>query len=154
VATGDYPLFVYGTLRSESDHEFARLLRGASDFVSVGRVRGSLYRIAQYPGWVEEESLGGPLPYGRGSEAGSVHFEGSVIQSRDRKGPDRWVTGEIWKPHEPASLLATLDRYEGPEYNRVVRSVDTPQGPADCWAYLYVASIQGKERIISGNWLA
>jgi gamma-glutamylcyclotransferase (GGCT)/AIG2-like uncharacterized protein YtfP len=118
----DYPLFVYGTLRSESDHEYARLLRGVSEFVSAGRLRGSLYRVAHYPGWVEDGD------------------------------PDGWVHGEIWRPRHAATLLPKLDFYEGPEYRRVIRAIDTSAGPVDSWVYLYAASIEGKERIISGDW--
>jgi gamma-glutamylcyclotransferase (GGCT)/AIG2-like uncharacterized protein YtfP len=119
------PLFVYGTLKSGSNHEFAVRLRQASEFISAGRVQGSLYRIAHYPGWVEDSSGG-------------------------------WVTGEIWRPHEPDALLAMLDEYEGREYTRVIRHIDTAgsagDGSLECWVYLYSASIEGKEQIISGNW--
>lgn len=118
----DLPLFVYGTLRSGSDNEFARLLYSASEFVTTGRLLGSLYRIAHYPGWVEDS--------------------------------DGWVVGEVWNLREPASLIEELDRYEGAEYSRVVRVVHTPEGPIDCSVYLYVASIQGKPSIISGDWFA
>jgi gamma-glutamylcyclotransferase (GGCT)/AIG2-like uncharacterized protein YtfP len=129
----DYPLFVYGTLRSGSESEFARRLHDSSEFVSTGRVRGCLYRIATYPGCVEEEC---------------------VENSDGSNDSNTWVTGEIWRPRENRTLLETLDRYEGPEYRRVVRTVETPEAPVDCWVYLYIASIDGKQRIISGDWLA
>ena len=122
-----YPLFVYGTLRSGSGHAFARLLSETSDFVGTGRLRGSLYRIAHYPGWVED--LGG------------------------------WVKGEVWQPRDSSairstgSLLGELDEYEGPEYRRITRTIETEIGPRECWVYLYVSSIEGKPRLISGDWL-
>ena len=65
----DYPLFVYGTLRNRSEHAFARLLRETSDFVCAGRLRGSLYRIAAYPGWVEDSA--------------SDFITGDIFQPRD-----------------------------------------------------------------------
>lgn len=42
-------LFVYGTLRSEFDNQYARLLR--KDSTSLGRatVTGSIYRVEHYP---------------------------------------------------------------------------------------------------------
>ena len=118
----DYPLFVYGTLRSGSGNDFARLLETASDFVSVGRVRGSLYRIAHYPGWVEDS--------------------------------DAWVHGEIRQPRDSGSLMRELDEYEGADYRRVVRVIETETGPHRCWVYLYVRSVEGKSRVCSGDWFA
>ena len=114
------PLFVYGTLRRGHQNEFARLLHGASDFVSMGRVRGKLYRIAHYPGCVEDDG-------------------------------DGWVTGEIWRPR--SELLQRLDEYEGAEYQRVSRMIEMAEGPVECWVYLYVASIEGKPVIESGDWV-
>ena len=117
----DYPLFVYGTLRSGSGHAFARLLESASEFVAAGRLRGSLYRIAHYPGWVEDS--------------------------------DGWVRGEIWQPRDAGSLLRELDEYEGPDYRRLVRGVETTARLIECWVYLYTKSVEGKPRIHSGDWL-
>jgi gamma-glutamylcyclotransferase (GGCT)/AIG2-like uncharacterized protein YtfP len=47
-------LFVYGTLRSEFDNPFARKLRGEADLVGRATVRGSIFRIADYPGYRRE----------------------------------------------------------------------------------------------------
>lgn len=118
----DYPLFVYGTLRSGSGNHFAQLLEAASDFVATGRVRGSLYRIAHYPGWVEDS--------------------------------DGWVQGEIRQPRDSGALLRELDEYEGEEYRRVLRVVETADASRECWVYLFEASIEDKTRIFSGDWLA
>ena len=127
MATEPLPLFVYGTLRRGHGNEFARLLHGASDFVSVGRVRGKLYRIAHYPGLVEAS----------GADS------------------DSWVAGEIWRPREdPDGLLKRLDDYEGEPYGRVQRPVETAAGRVDCWIYLYLESVAEKAEIISGDWLA
>ena len=116
----DYPLFVYGTLRNGSEHAFARLLRETSDFVSKGRLRGSLYRVAAYPGWVEDS--------------------------------DGFIEGDVFQPRDAGSLLRELDEYEGPEYQRVRRIIDTDAGPRECWVYLYVGPVEGSARIISGDW--
>ena len=42
-------LFVYGTLRSEFDNRYARLLREGATFVRRAAVPGSIYRVAHYP---------------------------------------------------------------------------------------------------------
>ena len=119
------PLFVYGTLRRGHDNEFARLLHGASEFVCGGRVRGKLYQIAHYPGWVEVPD-----------------------------SSDSWVTGELWSPRNAEQLLQRLDEYEGTEYQRVARTIETPGGPVECWVYLYVAPVTGKSLVTSGDWTA
>ena len=116
----DYPLFVYGTLRRGSEHAFARLLRETSEFVCPGRLRGSLYSIANYPGWVEDS--------------------------------DDFVLGDIFQPRDAGSLMRELDEYEGPEYERVLRMVQTATGPRECWVYLYKEAVAGKSRLISGDW--
>ena len=121
----DYPLFVYGTLRRGSSNAFARLLRETCEFVATGRLRGSLYRIAAYPGWVEDPGGGGD-----------------------------WVVGDVYQPRDAGSLLRELDEYEGPEYARVRRAVETTEGPRECWVYLYIISVAGKAKVLSGDWLA
>ena len=42
-------LFVYGTLRSEFDNRYARLLRKDATLVSKLSVRGSIYRVRHFP---------------------------------------------------------------------------------------------------------
>ena len=66
---------------------------------------------------------------------------------------DGWVQGEIWQPRDGGSLLRKLDEYEGPEYRRVVRGIETAAKPIECWVYLYVQSIDGKSRIPCGDWI-
>ncbi len=55
-------LFVYGTLRSEFDNQYAKLLRSQSAPIGPAVVPGSIFRIAHYPGYR-------PMP------AGTVHGE-------------------------------------------------------------------------------
>jgi gamma-glutamylcyclotransferase (GGCT)/AIG2-like uncharacterized protein YtfP len=44
-------LFVYGTLRSEFDNAYARLLRSQAEFVGEATVAGSIYRVDFYPAY-------------------------------------------------------------------------------------------------------
>jgi gamma-glutamylcyclotransferase (GGCT)/AIG2-like uncharacterized protein YtfP len=55
-------LFVYGTLRSEFNNQYARLLRKQAALVGRATVSGSIYRIRHYPGY-------------RTEPAGEVHGE-------------------------------------------------------------------------------
>lgn len=47
-------LFVYGTLRSEFDNRYARLLRSRAKLLGEVTVPGSIYRIRHYPGYRPE----------------------------------------------------------------------------------------------------
>jgi gamma-glutamylcyclotransferase (GGCT)/AIG2-like uncharacterized protein YtfP len=47
-------LFVYGTLRSEFDNPFALRLRLEARLVGRATVAGSIYRVAEYPGYWPE----------------------------------------------------------------------------------------------------
>jgi gamma-glutamylcyclotransferase (GGCT)/AIG2-like uncharacterized protein YtfP len=47
-------LFVYGTLRSEFDNPYAKLLRSQAERVGPATVLGSVFRIAHYPGYRPE----------------------------------------------------------------------------------------------------
>jgi len=55
-------LFVYGTLRSGFDNPYAKLLRAQAELVGPAEVKGSIFRIADYPGY-------------RPEPAGTVHGE-------------------------------------------------------------------------------
>ncbi len=44
-------LFVYGTLRSEFNNRYARLLRSRAEFVGKSEVPGSIYRVRHYPAY-------------------------------------------------------------------------------------------------------
>ena len=47
-------LFVYGTLRSEFDNEYARLLRSQAEPVGRATVTGSIYRVQHFPAFRPE----------------------------------------------------------------------------------------------------
>jgi gamma-glutamylcyclotransferase (GGCT)/AIG2-like uncharacterized protein YtfP len=44
-------LFVYGTLRSEFENAYARLLRSQAEFVGKATVLGSIFRVEFYPAY-------------------------------------------------------------------------------------------------------
>jgi gamma-glutamylcyclotransferase (GGCT)/AIG2-like uncharacterized protein YtfP len=56
------------------------------------------------------------------------------------------ILGEVFEI--PDSLLAALDEYEGPEFERAI--VPTSRN-IDCWVYWYVGSNSGRP-IPSGDW--
>jgi pyruvate carboxylase len=45
-------IFVYGTLRKDSDHDMYRVLARSSIFVGDATVNGDLYNLDTYPGLV------------------------------------------------------------------------------------------------------
>jgi gamma-glutamylcyclotransferase (GGCT)/AIG2-like uncharacterized protein YtfP len=47
-------LFVYGTLRSQFDNRYARLLRAQAELVGGATVPGSIYRVRDYPAYRSE----------------------------------------------------------------------------------------------------
>jgi gamma-glutamylcyclotransferase (GGCT)/AIG2-like uncharacterized protein YtfP len=47
-------LFVYGTLRSEFDNRYARLLRSQAELVGAATVPGAIYRVRHYPAYKPE----------------------------------------------------------------------------------------------------
>lgn len=107
-------LFVYGTLRSQFTNEYAILLRQGAEFLGPVTIRGSLYRVAWYPGWKPE--------------------------------PDGVVWGELYRLQNPERMLATLDDYEGGDFERAV--IHTPE-PA--WVYRYNKPTAADSRIESGD---
>lgn len=107
-------MFVYGTLRVGQPN-WGRLLASAAERVVSGRLAGVvLLDCGHYPAAVQR--------------AGGDGVTGDVV----------WVRAQAW----PA-VLAGLDHLEGydardpePLFDRVVRSVDTAEGPVECWVYL------------------
>ncbi len=115
-------LFVYGTLRRSVPQTKSGLFTAGATFLTAGRTLGKLYRISWHPAM---------LP----GDAGE------------------WVTGELWKLHDPAETFRVLDEFEGPRYDRMLILVDTEDGgQLEAWTYLYLASVEGKARIVSGDW--
>lgn len=101
-------IFVYGTLRSESDHPMAQRLRMQARFVGKGSAPGLLYDLGAYPAAV---------------------FSGSQT---------RRIIGDVFAFKRGGKLLEELDAYEGtdPLYERLpleVRLVDG--GTVEAWTY-------------------
>lgn len=58
------------------------------------------------------------------------------------------VPAQVFQLREPASALPVLDRYEGPEYERVPMRLDS--GTA-CWVYVWLSSVTGL-RLLPNGW--
>jgi gamma-glutamylcyclotransferase (GGCT)/AIG2-like uncharacterized protein YtfP len=101
-------IFVYGTLRSESDHPMARRLRSQARLIGKGSVPGRLYDFGAYPG--------------------------ALFDAQEK----RRVVGEVFMLKGGGRLLAELDAYEGtdPLYERRVLAVKLADGGmVEAWAY-------------------
>ena len=123
-------LFVYGTLRRDSDGAMSRWLARQADFVATGTCQGRLYRIDFYPGVVAS-----------GSPSDRVH-------------------GEVHRLRDPERSLARLDQYEacGPgfeeptEYIRQLQPVRLQSARTlTAWIYLYNLPVHERDRIPSGD---
>ena len=127
--TRQRPVFVYGTLRP-GQRNWERLLAGATQRVVSGRLaRVELVDCGQYPAAVE-----------RAGVAGAV---GEVV----------WIRPDVWR-----SVLAALDHLEGYDpvdserlFDRVVRPVETADGPVDCWVYLAGRMLARSARPVVGD---
>lgn len=101
-------IFVYGTLRSESDHPMARQLRAKARFVGKGSAPGRLYDLGAYPA--------------------------AMFDPNEK----RRIIGDVFALIPNAHLLAELDAYEGtdPDYERAALYVKLAKGGAvEAWAY-------------------
>src|ERR1700691_1125932 len=125
-------LFVYGTLRAATGTEWSKCLTAASHFVGIGRTHGMLFQLAGYPGM--------------------------TVSSAD--GPR--VVGEVYRLHDPSSMLSSLDAYEGcgpgdplpHEFERQVVTVILDDALlVQSWAYIYTLETKGNARIASGDYL-
>jgi gamma-glutamylcyclotransferase (GGCT)/AIG2-like uncharacterized protein YtfP len=119
----DHHLFVYGTLRRGCDNQFAQLLSERGQFIDAATVPGRLYDFGRYPGARPAD------------------------HANDK--PNEWICGEIFYLEEPGPVLAVLDEYEGPEFERAMVST---AGTIDCWIYWYIGDATGC-LIPSGDWL-
>ncbi len=65
------------------------------------------------------------------------------------------ITGEVYQIS--ASLLESLDDFEGPEYRRVmaqVRCGGDHRSPFSAWVWEWLGPVDESRRIISGDWLS
>ena len=81
---------------------------------------------------------------GTANVSGRLYDFGPYPGARAESGS---VAGEIFQIDE--SLLATLDEYEGPEFERAITRTSRD---VDCWIYWYVGPTEGR-LIASGDWL-
>lgn len=125
-------IFVYGTLRSASNHDMRKVLEQHADFVSRGRIPGVLYDVGPYPGAVK------------------------------KSGTQAFVRGDVYRLRDSERTLQILDRYEGwdekkprsAEFKRSRVAVDLGAGKKiRAWIYLYNRPTTGLTKIRSGNYL-
>ncbi|MGC4056259.1 MAG: gamma-glutamylcyclotransferase family protein [Paludibaculum sp.] len=116
-------LFVYGTLLSGVDNEWARRLWLAAGMPSEAKVAGRLYTLGGYPGMKD------PVD-GRGG----------------------WVHGQVARLPDSPALLADLDAYEGGEFVRLRRTATLRDGRlVPVWVYMYQPEVDENQRIWSGR---
>src|SRR5262249_8621857 len=125
-------LFVYGTLRKNSDHSMARFLSENAKYLGEARVPGRLYDLGAYPGMTPAVTPHPTLSPQRG--------EGWV-----RGDEDEWVHGDLFELRDPEATLAELDRYEGcplpgepaPFERAIVGATRSGEEPIFAWIYWY-----------------
>jgi gamma-glutamylcyclotransferase (GGCT)/AIG2-like uncharacterized protein YtfP len=125
-------VFVYGTLRQNSQSEMSRILTQQADFMGYASYQGRLYQIGYYPGAVPSHN------------------------------PAHKVWGELYRLHNPATALAQLDSYEEcgfgftepTEYTRRIQKVRLCDGEViPAWVYVYNRPIDNLALIASGDFL-
>ncbi len=125
-------LFVYGSLRKNTQDRLHPLLQGHADFLQFASIPGQLYEIDHYPGAVNCSN-----------------------QQAYR------IYGEIYQILNPETLLASLDLYEEcstdfptpHEYSRCQLEVSLSEHKAiKAWVYLYNRPVTGLTQIISGDY--
>lgn len=126
-----YPLkhiFVYGTLQQGECREHLVKER-LEEPVKQGRVRGRLIDLGGYPGLIPATST------------------------------DQWVYGELLTVSDIEDTLSELDIVEGfvgygseNLYDRVLSTVETPEGRYLAWVYIYSSPPDLLRLIPSGNW--
>ena len=114
-------------------------LAAEADFIGAARVSGLLYDFGWHPAGVEGDAT-----------------------------EDATITGEVYRMRDPTALLARLDEYEGyvpddpdPMFERVhvratLEDAAAAMGEPEplVWIYWYRGRVEGRTRILSGDWLA
>lgn len=123
-------LFVYGTLRRDSNNDMYKLLARHAKFLSDGWFNGKLYNVTYYPCAISTEM------------------------------PDDKVYGEVYELPHPDFILPILDEYEEcgekfptpQEYRREKKQIYvTNEGMVDAWVYIYNRDVSHLRRIESGD---
>jgi gamma-glutamylcyclotransferase (GGCT)/AIG2-like uncharacterized protein YtfP len=124
-------LFVYGSLMSTAGHRMGAQLGAEARLLGPATIQGRLYRVAWYPGVVEDSD------------------------------PRHRAHGELYALDDPAHSLAWLDAYEGispgnhesDEYMRVERPVELASGQSmTAWVYLYCKAVEATQIVADGRW--
>ena len=122
-------LFVYGTLL-QPGNEFADYLNQHCTYITLGKMKGILYDIGEYPGLV---------------------IPGDAEQ---------YIYGSVLKLCHPEENLRVIDDYEGfgpgqeqPNlFVRVIKPVETDSEIIEAWVYLYNLPTTDLPQITSGNY--
>ncbi len=108
----------------------AAWLRDAAHHLGPASVRGALYRVADYPGFVPGQ-------------------DGDVVGDLFALPDPARLLARL-DDHEECS-----DGFPEPrEYRRARLTVCTPDGPAQAWTYIYARDVSRLERIAGGDFLA
>lgn len=121
----DELLFVYGTLRPAA--------------------------LAQAPAHIASAVKAKAQAIGAGSVSGALHWIAwcpGLVESKDGR-----VSGDVYALD--TTLLATLDAYEGDEYERRrIRVTLSDGGELETWAYVYLNANKLGRRIESGDFVS
>ena len=123
-------LFAYGFLKSQF-HGDRKTETPVIDgeLIGTGFYTGRIYRVDVFPGVIYDDQL-----------------------------PAN-VKGEVFKLFKPEDTLHILDRYENakplvqlnPDYERVLRPIQTEQGTLQCWVYEYLHPVKPSTEIAEGE---
>jgi gamma-glutamylcyclotransferase (GGCT)/AIG2-like uncharacterized protein YtfP len=123
-------LFVYGTLRKDSRNSMHHLLAHGATFVGHARMRGHLFDLGEYPGFVPSDT-----------ELAWVHGEVYALASAAmlaRLDAYEGCGAEDPGPHE---------------FERLGRAALMESGAsAQVWVYVYTGPVRGKPVIVSGDY--
>lgn len=121
-------LFVYGTLRSEFENNYARLLRSQADLVGRATVPGSIYRVGHFPAF-------------RPALAGEVHGELYRL-------PDPLATLRALDEYEGSEFERVVVKAAQAEVLCAANSTE------DAWIYQFRDEPPEDSRIASGDFCA
>ncbi|PXW72901.1 gamma-glutamylcyclotransferase (GGCT)/AIG2-like uncharacterized protein YtfP [Blastomonas natatoria] len=123
-------LFVYGTLRRGSDHPNATRLARESEWLGMGTLTGTLYRVSWYPALVLE---------------GSDSITGDLLRLTDPAASLPWLDiFESCGPDDPPPH----------DYRREIAPVMTAGGAVSAMVYVWNLPRDALERIPGGDWLS
>ena len=122
----DVYIFVYGTLMRGYENQFAQTLHQNSEFIALGSTKGSLYKIAEYPGAIfDSQHL--------------IHGEIFCFSNTD-------ILSAL-DDYEGCYGFQNPNNY----YNRIERLIDSNLGIIKCLTYEYAKSIANLPLIQSGR---